>query len=54
MGSGPSGTAIRRLRTHFSTGAVGQLTDGQLLKRFTTGHREAAEPAFAALVDLRV
>jgi RNA polymerase sigma factor (sigma-70 family) len=32
-------------------GAVGQLTDGQLLERFTTGSREAAEPAFTALVE---
>jgi RNA polymerase sigma factor (sigma-70 family) len=51
MGSGHSDTTIRRLRTLFSMGAVGQLTDGQLLKRFTTGPREAAESAFAAMVE---
>ena len=32
-------------------GVVGDLPDGQLLERFTTGHREAAELAFDALVE---
>jgi RNA polymerase sigma factor (sigma-70 family) len=38
---------IRRL---FQRGVLGDLTDGQLLERFTAGSMEDAEPAFAALV----
>src|SRR5262249_26048755 len=32
-------------------GTVGDLTDGQLLERFATGHGEVAELAFAAIVE---
>ena len=39
------------LRTLFSVGSIGNLTDGQLLERFATGRGEAAELAFAALVE---
>jgi len=35
----------------FQVGAFGDLTDGQLLERFMTGHKESAEPAFTALVE---
>ena len=39
------------LRTLFRVGVVGGLSDGQLLDRFATGHREDAEMAFRALMD---
>ncbi|APW61702.1 sigma-70 family RNA polymerase sigma factor [Paludisphaera borealis] len=38
------------LRTLFNVGAIGDMTDGQLLERFAIGG-EAAELAFAALVE---
>ena len=38
------------LRTLFNVGAIGDMTDGQLLERFAAGG-EAAELAFAALVE---
>jgi RNA polymerase sigma factor (sigma-70 family) len=38
------------LRTLFNVGAIGDMTDGQLLERFASGG-EAAELAFAALVE---
>jgi RNA polymerase sigma factor (sigma-70 family) len=41
----------RSLGILFDVGVVGGLTDGQLLDRFTTGHREAAELAFHSLVE---
>ena len=45
-------TAIRRnLGTLFNLGAIGGLTDGQLLERFADGHGEARELAFATLVE---
>jgi polysaccharide biosynthesis/export protein len=39
------------IRTLFGVGAVAGLTDGQLLQRFADGGGEAAELAFAALVE---
>ncbi len=42
---------LRDLRTLFHVGAVGNLTDGQLVERFLTRHGEAAEAAFEALID---
>jgi RNA polymerase sigma factor (sigma-70 family) len=45
------GTAIRRVRTLFDTGTMGGLTDAQLLERFATRNGEAAELAFAAIVE---
>ena len=39
------------LRTLFRVGVVGGLSDGELLDRFATGHREDAEAAFRALMD---
>ncbi len=43
--------ARREVRTLFNLGTVGELTDGQLLERFTEDHGEVAELAFAALVE---
>jgi RNA polymerase sigma factor (sigma-70 family) len=44
--------AIRKsLHTLFNLGAIGALTDGQLLERFADVHGEARELAFAALVE---
>jgi RNA polymerase sigma factor (sigma-70 family) len=42
---------LRELRTLFNLGAIGELTDGQLLERFATSGGESAELAFAALVE---
>jgi RND family efflux transporter MFP subunit len=42
---------VRQLRTLFNLGTVGELTDGQLLEWFATERGEAAELAFAALVE---
>ena len=47
----PKGGIQRQLRTVFNLGTIGELTDGQLLERFATGGGEAAELAFAALVE---
>jgi hypothetical protein len=41
----------QHLHTLFDVGVVGGLTDGQLLEQFTCGRNDAAEVAFAALVD---
>jgi RNA polymerase sigma factor (sigma-70 family) len=43
--------AIRHMRTLFAMGAVGGQSDVRLLDQFSTGHREAAEAAFATLVE---
>jgi RNA polymerase sigma factor (sigma-70 family) len=43
--------AVRRLRTLFAEGAVGTLSDGQLLGRFAARRGEEAEGPFAALVE---
>jgi RND family efflux transporter MFP subunit len=48
---GKDGTVVRQLRTLFSVGVIGELTDGQLLERFATSRDEAAELAFAVLVE---
>ena len=45
------GLVLRQLRTLFNLGVIGELTDGQLLERFATDGGEAAELAFAALVE---
>ncbi len=42
---------LRQLDTLFNLGAIRELTDGQLLERFARGDGEAAELAFAALVE---
>ncbi|SIO36055.1 RNA polymerase sigma factor, sigma-70 family [Singulisphaera sp. GP187] len=46
-----SGVVARHLHTLLKLGAVGGLSDGQLLERFVTRHGEVAEAAFAALVE---
>ncbi len=42
---------LRQIQSLFQAGAVGDLTDGQLLERFIAGHKDGAEPAFTALVE---
>jgi RNA polymerase sigma factor (sigma-70 family) len=45
------GPAARGLTTLFHLGATGELTDGQLLERFSARPGDPDEPAFAALVE---
>ena len=45
------GAALRQLDALFNIGAIRELSDGQLLERFSTGRGEAAEMAFEALVE---
>jgi RNA polymerase sigma factor (sigma-70 family) len=47
----PRQAAVRQLQSLFRQGIVGDLSDRQLLERFTNRDREAAECAFAALVE---
>ena len=47
----PRLAACRSIRTLFGAGTTVGLNDGQLLERFTTRNGEAAETAFAALVE---
>ncbi len=51
MASRPNAATQRQLRTLFNLGAIGELTDGQLLERFASRGAEAAELDFAALVE---
>jgi RNA polymerase sigma factor (sigma-70 family) len=51
VGQPGDGTALRHIHTLFNVGTIGGLTDGQLLERFTSRDEEAAELAFAALVE---
>ncbi|MGP0063140.1 MAG: RNA polymerase sigma factor [Isosphaeraceae bacterium] len=51
MAIGKDGAVLRQLRTLFNVGAVRDLTDGQLLEQFATDRGEAAELAFAVLVE---
>ena len=51
MARDPGGVSRRHLRTLFDAGGTTGLTDGQLLERFATRRGEAAERAFAALVE---
>jgi RNA polymerase sigma factor (sigma-70 family) len=44
-------TALREIETLFAVGAIGGLSDCQLIERFLSGTRDEAETAFAALVD---
>jgi DNA-directed RNA polymerase specialized sigma24 family protein len=44
-------TLARDIQMLFRSGAVGGLSDAQLLKRFLTRHGEAAEASFEALVQ---
>jgi RNA polymerase sigma factor (sigma-70 family) len=45
------GSSLRPIRTLFSVGTAGGLTDAELLERFATREGEAAELAFAVLVE---
>ncbi len=45
------GATLRHVQTLFSVGTVGGLTDGQLLEGYSNRTGEAAELAFAALVE---
>ncbi|MEJ7637766.1 MAG: sigma factor [Singulisphaera sp.] len=45
------GAVLRHMHALFNVGTVAGLTDGDLLERFTTRGSEAAELAFAALVE---
>ncbi len=47
----PNGAVRRGLETLFHLGTIGDLSDGQLLERFTTSGGDAAELAFTALVE---
>jgi len=51
MAIGKDRAVLRQLRTLFNVGAIGDLTDGQLLERFAGSRGEAAELAFAVLVE---
>jgi RNA polymerase sigma factor (sigma-70 family) len=42
---------LRQMLALFNLGVIGELSDGQLLERFATAGGEAAELAFAALVE---
>jgi RNA polymerase sigma factor (sigma-70 family) len=42
---------LRNVQTLFDAGTIGNLTDGQLLERFTSRYGEAAQLAFAVLVQ---
>jgi RNA polymerase sigma factor (sigma-70 family) len=42
---------LRQIQTLFQVGVIGDLTDAQLMERFTSLDRDAAEQAFAALVE---
>ena len=48
MGIGDRGIALQHLKTLFSVGMIGGLTDAQLLERFTSHRDETAELAFRA------
>jgi RND family efflux transporter MFP subunit len=51
MAVGHDGAVVRQLRALFELGTTAELSDGQLLERFATDRTEAAELAFAVLVE---
>ena len=51
MAGASSREVLRHLNTLFHCGAAGQRTDAELLESFVSGRDQAAEAAFAALVD---
>jgi DNA-directed RNA polymerase specialized sigma24 family protein len=51
MASNRSGPDFRSIRALFNEGSVAELTDRQLLERFTARDGDGAEVAFASLVD---
>ncbi len=50
MAGRPTGAVVKQFQVLFDHGAIGALSDGQLLQRFIEQRDEAAEVAFAALV----
>ncbi len=42
---------LRQIHSLFQDGALGALTDGQLLERFMAGQKDSAQPAFTTLVE---
>jgi RNA polymerase sigma factor (sigma-70 family) len=51
MAGASSRELSRHLNTLFQCGATGQISDAELLERFVAGRGDAAEAAFAALVE---
>lgn len=51
VGSARDRTVDQHLRVLFNFGAIRELSDGQLLERFATDRGEAAELAFATLIE---
>jgi len=51
MSRAQRGDGLRHLQTLFDVGTVGELTDGQLVERFTTHDGGEAELAFTVLVE---
>jgi HlyD family secretion protein len=51
MAIGKNAAMAKEFRTLFNVGAVRELSDGQLLERFATDRSEAAELAFAVLIE---
>ncbi len=43
-------SALQEIRSLFQFGAIGNLTDGQLLEKFVSGTKDSAEAAFTELV----
>jgi RNA polymerase sigma factor (sigma-70 family) len=50
-GGSTEAVLLKQLQTLYNVGAIGNLTDGQLLERCTSGCDGAVEAAFAALVE---
>ena len=50
-GGSTNAVILKHIRTLYHTGAIGGLTDGQLLERFVDGRDATAEVAFAALME---
>ena len=51
MKRGSARSALRQIRTLYTLGTLGGMTDAQLLDLFLTRGGDDAEDAFAALVD---
>ena len=51
MSTAKQGRVLREIRRLYSVGAIRELSDGQLLERFTTDRGEGGELAFAVLVE---
>ena len=51
MARGINGVVLRQVRTLLELGAIGEMSDGQLLGRFLDDRGESGEAAFGVLVD---